>query len=169
MARLDFARSLAVDVLNRARVIELAYKEVEEVGSDDATALLFVALEHFGEDCEEARRRGRRLRLCASGLDGRNWLDKDSIETDENLAKIGGALVPLDEYYGEVCSKAEGDEEDDDETARTVEPVIAEHIADKLRAFRHFAEELYTEAGMDDVTLHQLRDAIDSAEISLRS
>ena len=103
-----FASRLVAEVLNRARVVELAFERYEDEGGDAALGALCVALEHFSDDCDEARIRGRRAQMFGASVSRDNWMEADAIETDEQLEEIGGAYVPLEEQHArELAELAE--------------------------------------------------------------
>jgi hypothetical protein len=103
--QLEYASELLSELLNRASVLEDAGMSWfdRSHGADDQDPetqsrlhrFAMAAMEFLDGDCQEARVRGRRLRLFAETADRR--VDFACGETEESLAEIGGALVPREE------------------------------------------------------------------------
>jgi hypothetical protein len=97
----EYAEELLADLLNRARVLEAAAEQLfdahlHEPDNQDrlsaAENLLRLTVDTFVLDVQETRLRGRRARLFAYCRDD-DSVSTGTIERDESLAEIGGALV----------------------------------------------------------------------------
>lgn len=102
--QLLYAQELLAGLLNRAAVLKegaywLAFErhfEAAEKAGEYQLALenLAGAVAIFLEDCDEARLRAKRARLVNTDSQTKGLVETGCVESDEDLAAIGGALVP---------------------------------------------------------------------------
>jgi len=101
----QYGRELLADLLNHANALQKHWWAVYELGSHDggirgksdyreAVEGFFTAAQVFLDACDEARVRGRRMRLLTEARDNMVFNADGGIEDSDDINRMGGYLAP---------------------------------------------------------------------------